>query len=481
MSSENPRLDRFEELYDRLEEMSKSYDPDLEEITVVSLLALINDQLAFLRNQHETGRLPSDLAQTGMQLLESPFVYGYLVGSGAYVGKIIDGETSGSAAIDAMREAFAELYRDQGERNWNSSQAVPKDDVEFAAGMNSGSEDLRRFLSRLQGQDIGPTNGIAEFIHKRLHTLERSDTQEGPIGDRGFAPQKPRDVESSPQDDDPEVEEILAIVEDPQMNSNPRVEKLERLIRDASVLYGTRGDPRLVDVLDLYFQEYRGRANEASRHDLYRGIVNAVEAGSTSYKALEAFLTQETSPSVVSTAALDYAVFHPVFNGDLMTGPKAVFELFEAGVAECRAGLFKGLLLLGDDRVCDLIKRGRRQLTEVETRIVCSPGTGYLFAATIKFLIGWLEEVESEDNESKYGLVAAAIGNLPRGAIRPVVGSGRRKFPVDPQGEVFEDGFRDIPLDQYAQRIGPYLREIARREPPPQVMPLVLAAWGLRS
>jgi len=36
-----------------------------------------------------------------------------------------------------------------------------------------------------------------------------------------------------------------------------------------------------------------------------------------------------------------------------------------------------------------------------------------------------------------------------------------------------------IPLEDYANTIERRLRSIAKREPPPQVMPLVLGAWGI--
>ena len=36
-----------------------------------------------------------------------------------------------------------------------------------------------------------------------------------------------------------------------------------------------------------------------------------------------------------------------------------------------------------------------------------------------------------------------------------------------------------IPLEDYADTIERSLRSIAEREPPPQVMPLVLGAWGI--
>jgi len=269
------------------------------------------------------------------------------------------------------------------------------------------------------------------------------------------------------------------------MNSPKRYAKLEtdefsRLIREATVLYGAHSDERLPNVLDVFYPLYRDEEDEPSRlHDFYRTIVNAIEEGLTGHNALRVFLLYDDSPALVSTAALDFAVYHPLVNGDLMTGPKAVLEMFNENTVECRAGLFKGLMLLGDDRLFHLLREARRELTPLEARIVCGPGSGFLFGSTVNFLIDWLEETEADEDEGTYGLIAAALGNLPRTANAPVVVAGRRRFPVDPDGEILEEGFKKIPLEDFAETIEPRLRAIAEREPPPQVMPIVLSAWGL--
>ncbi len=70
-----------------------------------------------------------------MLLLETLFVYGYLLGAGTLVGAVVGEEPGGTASIDAMRRAFAELYLDNGERNWKASQAVPEDDSGYATGI----------------------------------------------------------------------------------------------------------------------------------------------------------------------------------------------------------------------------------------------------------------------------------------------------------------------------------------------------------
>lgn len=480
MSDDNFRLAKYEQLLDHLEKLSETENPDLAEVAVTGLRAMINDQLAFIRNQLETGALPAGRAQEGMQLLESPFVYGYLVGAGSYVGAVVGEEHGGTASIDAMRFAFGEMYMDNGERSWKASQDVPEDDPEFETGFHKGGEDLSRFLSRLQGEDLGPPEALAEFIHDRLMSTERAPVspgdgsisvsqESGAVGDETVSP-----------DDDAEIQELLETMSNPVHIAGLETDELGRLIHEADVLYGNNGDPRLREILDGLYPAFREKEDETSRfHEFYRSVADAVAVGDTGCEALRVFILHDDSPALVSTAALDFSVYHPLQDDDPMTGPKAVLEMFNENSVECRAGLFNGLMLLGDDRVFDLLREARRRLTPLEARIVCGPGSGFLFASTIKFLIDWLEEAEEDDDEGAYGLTAAALGNLPRTANIPRVVAGRRRFPVEPDGEILEDGSKQIPLDEYAETIEPRLRAIARREPPPQVMPLVLAAWGL--
>jgi hypothetical protein len=281
-------------------------------------------------------------------------------------------------------------------------------------------------------------------------------------------------------DTEAELGELLATIDDPERYVSLEVDDLGRLIQAATLRYGDHHDDHLKKVLDVWYPSFRDKEDESARlHEFYRTVVNAVERGTAGHEAIKVFLLHDDSPALVSTAALDYSVFHPLQGEDPMTGPKAVLKMFAENNVECRAGLFKGLMLLGDDRVFGLLRGYRQRLTSEETRVVCGPGSGFIFASTIEFLIDWLEEAEENEDEAVYGFTAAALGNQPRMATVPVVVSGRRRFPVDPNGEILEEGFERIQIEDFAQTIEPRLRAIADREPPPQVMPLVLGAWGL--
>jgi hypothetical protein len=319
---------------------------------------------------------------------------------------------------------------------------------------------------------------MVAFIGERLTAMDQSGdlTAEDAVGD---APCVLADGTNTFTFDDKELDEILTAVETAVSASDIDTDELEDLVRKATIKAGRCQDDYLRSVLDKLYSKYAKYVPESARMSLYRLVSDNVADGSTTHEALRVFLTNDDDPTIVSTAALDFSVFHPVVGSGLLNGPEAVLEIFQTNNVKCRAGLFKGLLLLGDDRVCGLLRSERRSLSNDEARVVCGPGSGFVFAATVDFLIDWLEDAERTMDESLYGLVAAALGNLPRGAVMPTVVSGRRRFPVDPGGEILEEGFQNIPIDEYAKTIEPRLRKIARREPPPQVMPLVLGAWGI--
>ena len=286
MSDDNFHLDRFEELFDYLEELTKTDNPDLQEVAITSLQAMINDQLAFIRNQLDTGVLPPERAQESMQLLESHFVYGYLVGAGSFVEALVDEEPGGAASIEAMRQAFTELYLDNGERNWKACQAVPDDDTEFEAGFDAGTQDLRRFLSRLQGMDIGPSNAIAAFIFDRMTSVEEAPSSAGIEHTGNSHAGELEDHGVSLPENDVEIASLLATMSDPKRYANLESDQLRRLIHAAIDLFGIHGDDRLRNILDVLYPPYRDKDDEESRRALYREIVNEIEAGSTGHDAL---------------------------------------------------------------------------------------------------------------------------------------------------------------------------------------------------
>jgi len=168
MSKDNWRLDRYEELSSRIDELRRSASPDHKDVAVCCLLATINDQLASVKHQINVGELPRELSHEGMASLESAFLYGYLIGGATLIATLIGEEQGGDTTIDALRLAYGELYGEHGERNWIAGQSVSFEDPDYQAGALAGEEDLRRFVSRIQGKEMGPSNRIAAHIHERM-------------------------------------------------------------------------------------------------------------------------------------------------------------------------------------------------------------------------------------------------------------------------------------------------------------------------
>jgi hypothetical protein len=257
--------------------------------------------------------------------------------------------------------------------------------------------------------------------------------------------------------------------------------ELIRFVETALVTYATTGDERMIGLLQVLYPAYARVASLDRRMEWYRSAMTRVVEGGHHPGALLPWLFAEPAVEIASTAALDYAVLLPPEDGNPMTGPKAVASIFTSAAAACPAGLFAGLRLLGDDRVNALIAPLRRMLSEDEVAAVCAARTGFVFAAMVDFLLDWLEETEADEEEGRFGTVAAALVSVVETMAMPDVIDGRRRFPAPRTGsDLLEPGWQRVPLARFAERIRPRLEAIAERETEPRVMPSVLEAWGLR-
>lgn len=105
-----------------------------------------------------------------------------------------------------------------------------------------------------------------------------------------------------------------------------------------------------------------------------------------------------------------------------------------------------------------------------------------LFHATVDFWLTILEQTIDATDQATLcvvGHAAAALVRLHNTAADPrVVMDARRIYPAFLHDEPvqWEQWWT---LDEYAQAIALRLRDLAAREPPPSIMPRVLAEWGL--
>jgi len=255
------------------------------------------------------------------------------------------------------------------------------------------------------------------------------------------------------------------------------VDELERSLQDGlSAIH--RGEAN-GDAMAAVYRAYRDRAPASRRAELYGRIRGLVESGEAGWQALALFAREDDDPAVVSTAALDLAVLYPAADGEL-AGPREVVRMFEQSPVACPAGLFLGLMLLGDRRVLRLLKPLRTTLTEDEVGQVARGWSGLLFAGTVEFVLDWLEEAEAAGDDGRYGHLASALVIMRQQNRAPFVIDGWRRFPVDPE-DPFDGEPETIPIDEFSQRITPQLLALADRERAPRVMPVVLDVWGISS
>ena len=201
-------------------------------------------------------------------------------------------------------------------------------------------------------------------------------------------------------------------------------------------------------------------------------------AGDAEVTALLPYLCVDEDKGIVSTAALDYCLLHPLRRNDPLTGPKLLLRLVRDGALSNRGAAIAGMLMLGDGRVMRLLRGVRRQLTTEEIATLAQCTSGYLFAATIDFYVTWLEQLQRRYDEAVFGIICAALCNLVQSASEPVVRSIERVFPSTPGNAIRL--LKCWPLPQYSRLVVRRLKAIARWEPDPRLVPYVIDAWSRR-
>lgn len=273
--------------------------------------------------------------------------------------------------------------------------------------------------------------------------------------------------------------ELAAAARDPERRAALDADALLLVTFQQCLWYGHSQDPEIAGALAALYPELAAKASEAERIELLDRVAAAVEDGATTVLALLPFLLHEPEPEPVAVAAETFASLMPLEGGDEATGPRTLLRLLEHAEDEgTRVGLAAALLRFGDRRLRPLLDEAWRRLdTPARVRLAGLRGASrVVFAAAVEFWVACLEDAD----DAVFAAVAETLARLPRGADPPRVLEARRKFPAnapDDRDEIALEG--DWPLDEYAARIAPALRDLARRENEPHRMPGVLAAWGV--
>jgi hypothetical protein len=230
---------------------------------------------------------------------------------------------------------------------------------------------------------------------------------------------------------------------------------------------------KIIPLYELYVK----RIPPSQRIENYKASSAEIINGKMHPIGLAPYLCLDNDIGIVSTASLDYSVLCPLENDDPLTGPKTVIDLVKKGTITLPAAAIGGLLMLGDQRVMELLTETRHGLKKQDIEIIINCRSGYIFKATVDFYLDWLEELTGDNSDKIFGVVAAGFFKLIKGAQEPVVNSIERYFP-----STLEKSARILstwPLDEYLNTLRDRLSEIAQREKEPKVLPYILSALGL--
>jgi hypothetical protein len=201
------------------------------------------------------------------------------------------------------------------------------------------------------------------------------------------------------------------------------------------IRHGDPHGPPLEPLFKLYRDVVLGFPARRRLH-LFGHIRRVVEEERewVSQRALLPFIVVEPLRDIVATAVIDYVSVGSLKNDDPMTRPKEIVDLIQRDSVENRGAVFGGLLHLGDERVCELIRPVRDLLDAEEVGAAIHCATGFLYSSSVEFEIDWLEGMNGDERDRLFGIVAAGLTNQVRRNRQDVVFTGgERRFPIPPR------------------------------------------------
>ena len=212
-------------------------------------------------------------------------------------------------------------------------------------------------------------------------------------------------------------------------------------------------------------------------------VCASLPVGNAAVHTLALFVHAEPDPGVAATAVINMAHLAPLSGDDPLSGLSMLTSLYEHEQTSetVRIGVFSGLLLLGDRRVLPILDRLWGLLGRQGRRRMLYAKSGLAYASTVDFL---LDRLGKERDEGLFGSLAAALCRLPEETAQGrhpgyVVDVARRLPSSCLESEPTLTLLGAWPIEEYGARIAPKLKELAREESEPKVLPTVMAAWGI--
>jgi Flp pilus assembly protein TadD len=239
----------------------------------------------------------------------------------------------------------------------------------------------------------------------------------------------------------------------------------------------------LLASFDAMYRRLLEDLSPVERGSIIDEVCASLPVGVAAVQTLALFVHAEPDPGVAATAVINMAHLAPLSGDDPLSGLSLLTSLYEREHTSetVRASIFCGLLLLGDRRVLPLLDRLWGLLGPQGRRRVLFATSGVAYASTVDFL---LHRLGKERDDGLFGSLAAALYRLPeetaQGPRPGYIVDVERRFPSSfLQSEPTLRLLGEWPIEEYAARIAPRLRELAREESEPKVLPTVMAAWGI--
>lgn len=212
-------------------------------------------------------------------------------------------------------------------------------------------------------------------------------------------------------------------------NKEPQRVAIGQTVALKCIEYGDSNDASQIPPLFALYREWIDKSTTAERSEELQALAAAIEQRrGRAILALMPFITAETEPQIISTAALSLCNLFPV-EDDPLAGPRFLGSvLCQNPVTDATAGAaLGGMMLLGDERVSGLI----RQIWDKwpsETRIeAVRRHSPFVLKAHIDLL---LEFLAIETDLATYGSIAAALANAAVRADKNGVCEVERVFPA---------------------------------------------------
>ena len=282
----------------------------------------------------------------------------------------------------------------------------------------------------------------------------------------------------------PELEEVAAVLgrmEDSMEWFGEDPEQLERYARAAILAYKGSDNARVAEILPAVYFAYMDSVSVETRRQFFIETWREVMRGDSDPGVLWAIAMYEDHPLMVAMATECFACSCASTDGEAVTVAGCFLGVFEEASEETRAGIFQGLMVLGEAEVFDLLRMSRWELTDDEVFMVCSLPLGDSDSTVYLFLLEWLEEAQAAKDHARAQAIAAAL-TVDIDEIERTESDATPPEVTGPPSLLRQDEpFWILPVREFARHIEPRLRALADHETGRPFMPAVLEGWGLAS